>query len=110
MIDFGAHFAQLLSMLWWLFALLTLASLFKSPWFKGFIGEVMLTCKQLNNSSLTRHILMIGLKWSIQGTLERVGGEYGICREALLYQFGEGWDISQEWGREIFTKRRGFDC
>ena len=41
MIDFSSLFSQLFSNLWWLFALLTLASLFKSPWFKGFIGEVV---------------------------------------------------------------------
>jgi len=41
MIDSGSLLSQLLPMLWWVFALLTLASLFKSPWFKGFIGEVM---------------------------------------------------------------------
>jgi len=49
MIDSGSLFSQLLPMLWWVFALLTLASLFKSPWFKGFIGEVIPTCRQLNN-------------------------------------------------------------
>jgi len=42
MIDSGLLLSQLLPMLWWVFALLTLASLLKSPWFKGFIGETMI--------------------------------------------------------------------
>jgi len=41
MIDFGALFSQLASGFWWLLPLLVLAALFKLPWFKGFIGEVM---------------------------------------------------------------------
>jgi len=41
MIDFGALFSQLLATYWWLLPVLILAALFKSAWFKGFIGEVM---------------------------------------------------------------------
>jgi len=41
MIDFGALFSQLISTYWWLLPLFALAALFKSPWFKGFIGEVL---------------------------------------------------------------------
>jgi hypothetical protein len=41
MIDFGALFEQLFSSFWWLPPLLVLATLFKSPWFKGFIGETL---------------------------------------------------------------------
>jgi len=41
MIDFSALFSQLLSTYWWLLPLLIVAALFKSAWFKGFIGEVM---------------------------------------------------------------------
>jgi len=41
MIDFGALFSQLISTYWWLLPLFVLAALFKSPWFKGFIGEVV---------------------------------------------------------------------
>jgi len=39
MIDFGTLFSQLISTYWWLLPLFVLAALFKSPWFKGFIGE-----------------------------------------------------------------------
>jgi len=38
---FGALFSQLFSSFWWLLPLLIAVSLFKSAWFKGFIGEVM---------------------------------------------------------------------
>jgi len=41
MIDFSALFSQLLSTYWWLLPLLIVAILFKSAWFKGFMGEVM---------------------------------------------------------------------
>ncbi len=41
MIDFGALFSQLISSFWWMIPLFALAALFKSPWFKGFIGEVV---------------------------------------------------------------------
>jgi len=41
MIDFGALFSQLISSFWWLLPLLVLASLLKSPWFKGVKGEFM---------------------------------------------------------------------
>jgi len=41
LIDFGALFSQLISSFWWLLPMFVLAALFKSPWFKGFIGEVM---------------------------------------------------------------------
>jgi len=41
MIDFSTLFSQLTSSYWWLLPLFVLAALFKSPWFKGFIGEVM---------------------------------------------------------------------
>jgi len=37
MIDFGA----LISTCWLMLPLFALAALFKSPWFKGFIGEVV---------------------------------------------------------------------
>jgi hypothetical protein len=40
-IDSGALFSQLLATCWWLPPLFILAALFKSAWFKGFIGEVM---------------------------------------------------------------------
>jgi len=40
-IDFGTLFSQLISTYWWTLPLLALAALFKSAWFKGFIGEVM---------------------------------------------------------------------
>ena len=45
MIDFGPLFSQLFSSFWWLIPLFVLIALFKTPWFKGFIGELMLTCK-----------------------------------------------------------------
>jgi len=41
MIDFGALFSQLFSTFWWMLPLFVLAALFKSAWFKGFIGEVL---------------------------------------------------------------------
>ena len=41
MIDFGALFEQLISSFWWAIPLFVLIAIFKSPWFKGFIGEVM---------------------------------------------------------------------
>jgi hypothetical protein len=41
MIDFGILFSQLASSFWLLLSLLILVKLFKSPWFKGFIGEVI---------------------------------------------------------------------
>jgi len=41
MIDFGALFSQLISTYWWLLPLLVLVALFKSAWFKGFIGEAL---------------------------------------------------------------------
>ncbi|WP_167632211.1 hypothetical protein [Mariprofundus ferrooxydans] len=50
MINFGSLLSQLFASFWWAIPLFILISLFKSPWFKGFIGEVMLTCKQLNYS------------------------------------------------------------
>ncbi|WP_018293880.1 hypothetical protein [Mariprofundus ferrooxydans] len=53
MIDSGPQFLQLFASFWWVIPLFILINLFKSPWFKGFIGEVMLTYKQLNNSCLT---------------------------------------------------------
>ncbi|NWF35349.1 NERD domain-containing protein [Mariprofundus sp. KV] len=39
--DFSTLFSQLFSSFWWAIPLLVLAALFKSAWFKGFIGEVM---------------------------------------------------------------------
>jgi hypothetical protein len=41
MIDFGTLFSQLIATYWWLPPLFVLTALFKSAWFKGFIGEVM---------------------------------------------------------------------
>ena len=41
LIDFGTLFSQLISTYWWLLPLFVLAALFKSPWFKGLIGEVV---------------------------------------------------------------------
>jgi len=41
MIDFSGLFSQLFSTYWWLVPLLIVAALFKSAWFKGFIGEAM---------------------------------------------------------------------
>jgi len=43
MIDSGALISQLFSSFWWLLSLLIIAALFKPAWFKGFIGEVMVT-------------------------------------------------------------------
>jgi len=34
-------FSQLASGSWWLLPLFVLAAVFKSPWFKGFIGEAL---------------------------------------------------------------------
>jgi len=39
MIDFGALTTQLISTCWWMLPLFALVALFKTPWFKGFIGE-----------------------------------------------------------------------
>jgi len=41
MVDFSTLFTQLLSTYWWAIPLLIFAALFKSAWFKGFIGEAM---------------------------------------------------------------------
>jgi len=41
LIDFSGLVSQLLSTGWWLLPLFVVAALFKSAWFKGFIGEVM---------------------------------------------------------------------
>jgi len=41
MIDFGTLTTQLISSFWWMIPLFALMALFKSPWFKGFIGEVI---------------------------------------------------------------------
>jgi len=41
MIDFGALFEQLISNFWWLLPLFVLIAIFKSPWFKGVMGEFM---------------------------------------------------------------------
>jgi len=41
MIDLSAIFSQLFSFFWWAIPLFVIAALFKSPWFKGFLGEVM---------------------------------------------------------------------
>jgi len=41
MIDFGAIISQLFSSFWWAIPLFVLIAIFKSAWFKGFIGEVM---------------------------------------------------------------------
>jgi len=41
MIDFSGLMSQLLSTYWWVIPMLIIAALFKSAWFKGFIGEVM---------------------------------------------------------------------
>ncbi len=40
-IDFNALFSQLFATYWWLPPVFIVAALFKSAWFKGFIGEVM---------------------------------------------------------------------
>ncbi|WP_420813953.1 NERD domain-containing protein [Mariprofundus erugo] len=39
--DFGTLFSQLFSSFWWAIPLFLLAALFKSPWFKGVMGEAM---------------------------------------------------------------------
>jgi len=41
MVDFSTLFTQLLTTYWWTIPLLIFVALFKSAWFKGFIGEVM---------------------------------------------------------------------
>ena len=41
MIDFGALFEQLISSYWWAIPLFVLIAIFKSPWFKGVMGEFM---------------------------------------------------------------------
>jgi predicted RNA-binding Zn-ribbon protein involved in translation (DUF1610 family) len=41
MVDFSTLFTQLLTTYWWTIPLLIFAVLFKSAWFKGFAGEVM---------------------------------------------------------------------
>jgi len=41
MIGYGTEFSQLISTYWWLLPLLVLVALFKSAWFKGFIGEAL---------------------------------------------------------------------
>ena len=56
MIDFGALFSQLLSDYWWALPLFALAALLKSPWFKGFIGEVMVNIAALLFLALTKPV------------------------------------------------------
>jgi len=41
MVDFSTLFTQLLTAYWWAIPLLIFVALFKSPWFKGPIGEAM---------------------------------------------------------------------
>jgi len=61
MIDFSGLISQLFSTYWWLLPLLLIAALFKSAWFKGFTGEVVVYFsgrgKQLNNSYMVRPAL-----------------------------------------------------
>jgi len=40
MIDFSSLFSQLFACFWWAIPLFVLISLFKTPWFKGFIGVI----------------------------------------------------------------------
>ncbi len=47
MIDFSGLISQLFSTYWWLLPLFIVAALFKSAWFKGFIGEVMVNLSDL---------------------------------------------------------------
>jgi len=53
--DFSTLFSQLLSTYWWLLPLLIVATLFKSSWFKGFMGETMVN---LGKQKLACNILI----------------------------------------------------
>jgi len=52
----SALFSQLLATHWWLPPLLLAASLFKSAWFKGFIGEVMVNLSKKGSVPLLSHL------------------------------------------------------
>jgi len=61
MIDFGTLFFQLFSNLWWLPPLLVIAALLRAAWFKGVIGEALVSLAvrlfpNKNDYRLIRHV------------------------------------------------------
>jgi len=91
MIDFSVLFSQLFSTYWWLLPLFVLIAVFKSAWFKGFIGEVMVNIASRlflynhvsSNNSIpyARHRNLKPSKCAKQDLTPLHAGEYNGFRE-----------------------------
>ncbi len=114
MIDFSGLMSQLFSTYWWLIPLLIVVSLFKSAWFKGFIGEVMVnTSARLFLNKRDYHLIKNVTIPTEDGTTQ--------IDHVIVSRFGvfvvetknmKGWifgsDRQKTWTQQIYKSKHRF--
>jgi len=114
MIDFGSLFFQLFSMLWWLLPLFIVAALFRSPWFKGVMGEAMVNmATRLFLNKKNYHLIKNVTIPTEDGTTQIdhiIVSRYGIF--VVETKNMKGWIFGGEhqkmWTQQIFKSKRKF--
>ena len=114
MIDFSALISQLFASFWWLLPLLVLIALFKSPWFKGFIGEVMVNMAARFFLNKNDYHLIKNVTIPIFGGTTQIDhiivSRYGVF--VVETKNMKGWIFGGEhqkaWTQQIFKSKHKF--
>jgi len=114
MIDFGALFSQLLSSFRWVIPLFVLAAVFKSAWFKGVMGEVIvnLAARLFLNKNDYHLIKNVGIPTE-DGTTQIdhiIVSRFGVF--VVETKNMKGWIFGSEnqkqWTQQIFKSKHRF--
>ena len=114
MVDFSTLFSQLFSSFWWAIPLFVLAALFRSPWFKGFIGEVMVNmAARLFLNKNEYHLIKNVTIPSGDGTTQIdhiIVSRYGVF--VVETKNMKGWIFGSErqktWTQQIYKSKHKF--
>ncbi|NWF38466.1 nuclease [Mariprofundus sp. NF] len=112
--DFSALISQLFASFWWLLPLIALIALFKSPWFKGFIGEVMVNLAARFFLNKNDYHLIKNVTIPIFGGTTQIDhiivSRYGVF--VVETKNMKGWIFGGEhqkaWTQQIFKSKHKF--
>jgi hypothetical protein len=107
-------FSTILTQLWWVFPLLVIAALFKSAWFKGFIGEAMVNmAARLRLDKNDYHLIKNVTIPTEDGTTQIdhiIVSRYGIF--VVETKNMKGWIFGNErqktWTQQIYRSKHRF--
>jgi len=114
MIDFGVLFEQLISSYWWAIPLFVLIAIFKSPWFKGVMGEFMVNMAARLLLDKTKYHLIKNVTIPTEDGTTQIDhiivSRYGVF--VVETKNMKGWIFGSErqktWTQQIYKSKHRF--